>query len=337
MYVYIYICCEYCFAYITKFSPSIIQTNNNNTKQTTLKGNMKRGSIWPSYLHPWTMKTDDIPDVFIAPNHSVIMEIKCAELVVTDQFSAGKTPRFPRCVNIRYDKGWYESMTQKELLDIKREATIGAEDAGGGQARRLAKRKKNSRQGGVQVVEGMQVVSKEDALQGKSPSSNIFEGFTFTVVPWGEARVIDGVPGLVLPWSKRSRGGGSGGGSGSGSGASQYSSSTYASTLSQNVSQLTQGDLVGLDPEDAAKISEMRNLRKKRLSVSDMQRLLYENGADLVYIYMANITPFFVFIQLFRFPFFFVFSLNIPIPFFHTCNVCKCLCTMYVCLKKKKR
>lgn len=225
--------------------------------------NIKRGSTWPSFLHPWHMKSDDVPDVFITPNHSVIMEIKCAELVVTDQFSAGKTPRFPRCVNIRYDKGWYEAMTQKELLELKRDSVISAEDAGGGQARRNAKKKRPSRPG-TQVVEGMSVVSKDVALQGKTLLSNIFAKSNFSVIPWSDEKTIPAMKGLLLPWSKR-------GGNGS---------STV--TQSQSISQLTQGDLVGLEPEDAAKIAEQRKIRSKKLSVSDMQTLLYQHGAETV-------------------------------------------------------
>ena len=30
-------------------------------------------SAWPAWLHPWTMKTDDVPDVFIPPHRSVVM------------------------------------------------------------------------------------------------------------------------------------------------------------------------------------------------------------------------------------------------------------------------
>lgn len=226
-------------------------------------GNTKRGSAWPSYLHPWNMKPDDAPDVFITPNRSVIMEIKCAELVITDQFSAGRTPRFPRCVNIRYDKGWYESMTQKELLELKRDAVIGAEDAGGGQARRLANKKKATRPG-TRIVEGMSVLSEHDALHGKALTSRIFEGSTFSVIPWSDEQTIPAMKGLLLPWSKKS------------------SSGQSLSQTTQSISQMTQGDLVGLEPEDAARIKEMRTLRMKKLTVADMQRLLYEHGAKNV-------------------------------------------------------
>jgi len=223
--------------------------------------NGHKGTLWPQFLHPWNMKVDDVPDVFIAPNHSVIMEIKCAELVTTDQFSARKTPRFPRCVNIRYDKGWYEAMTQKELTELRREPLT--EDAQGGQARRLAKKKKPVRNV-VAVVEGMGVVKKEDALSDDQPNSLLFQDLTFSIIPWGtEARTIPAVEGLRMPWSRRRINGS----------ASQFVSQ------SQSVSQLTQGDLVGLPPEETARIAAMREHRKQKLTVSDLQKLLYQHGA----------------------------------------------------------
>jgi hypothetical protein len=67
-------------------------------------GKASGGHAWPRWLHPWNMKADDVPDVWVPPHESVVVEVKCAELVESDQFSALKTPRFPRCENLRYDK-----------------------------------------------------------------------------------------------------------------------------------------------------------------------------------------------------------------------------------------
>ena len=67
-------------------------------------GKASGGHAWPRWLHPWNMKADDVPDVWVPPHESVVVEIKCAEVVDSDQFSALKTPRFPRCENLRYDK-----------------------------------------------------------------------------------------------------------------------------------------------------------------------------------------------------------------------------------------
>ena len=50
-----------------------------------------------SSLAPWKVtKRDDQPDFFIPPELSVVVQIKCAELVVSTAFSAKMTCRFPR-------------------------------------------------------------------------------------------------------------------------------------------------------------------------------------------------------------------------------------------------
>ena len=46
---------------------------------------------------PWKiMKKDDQPDFFIPPEKSYVVQLKCAELVVSTCFSAKVTCRFPR-------------------------------------------------------------------------------------------------------------------------------------------------------------------------------------------------------------------------------------------------
>ena len=51
---------------------------------------------YPS-LAPWKItKRDDQPDFFFPPDVSVVVQLKCAELVVSDSFSAKMTCRFPR-------------------------------------------------------------------------------------------------------------------------------------------------------------------------------------------------------------------------------------------------
>lgn len=50
----------------------------------------------PSFA-PWKItKKDDQPDFFIPPESSFVVQIKCAELVVSVSFSAKMTCRFPR-------------------------------------------------------------------------------------------------------------------------------------------------------------------------------------------------------------------------------------------------
>ncbi|XP_065834565.1 DNA ligase 4-like [Oscarella lobularis] len=55
------------------------------------------------------------PDVWIEPSDSQIVQIKAAEIIVTDKFKANFTLRFPRLERIRDDKRWYECMNLDEL------------------------------------------------------------------------------------------------------------------------------------------------------------------------------------------------------------------------------
>ena len=50
-----------------------------------------------TFMAPWKpSKKDDIPDFFIPPEDSFVVQVKCAELVPSISFSAGVTCRFPR-------------------------------------------------------------------------------------------------------------------------------------------------------------------------------------------------------------------------------------------------
>jgi DNA ligase-4 len=75
----------------------------------------------PPHLNGWIpSKKDLIPDVWIDPRHSKILEVYGFELTFTTLYQTGLTIRFPRCKTIRHDKPWYSCMTVQELNTIKR-------------------------------------------------------------------------------------------------------------------------------------------------------------------------------------------------------------------------
>lgn len=78
----------------------------------------KRNAI-PSHFMGWQPQPDDIPDVWIEPKHSLIIELLANEIVTTknDKFHAGLTVRFPRCKQFRYDKAWYDCISLKEIQE----------------------------------------------------------------------------------------------------------------------------------------------------------------------------------------------------------------------------
>lgn len=66
----------------------------------------------------WKPTMNIRPDVIISDlSQSVILEVKAAELLLTDQYPTKCTLRFPRVVRIRYSdsKLWNEAMTKEDL------------------------------------------------------------------------------------------------------------------------------------------------------------------------------------------------------------------------------
>jgi DNA ligase-4 len=73
----------------------------------------------PPHLKHWNPKADDRPHYYIPPEDSFVVTIKCGELVPTAAFTAGLTCRFPRLVQLRYDKPLTDIISVPELREIK--------------------------------------------------------------------------------------------------------------------------------------------------------------------------------------------------------------------------
>ncbi|KAJ7344499.1 hypothetical protein JRQ81_000449 [Phrynocephalus forsythii] len=63
------------------------------------------------------------PEVYIEPWHSVIVQVKAAEIVKSDMYKTDCTLRFPRIERIREDKEWYECMTLDLLEQLRGKAS----------------------------------------------------------------------------------------------------------------------------------------------------------------------------------------------------------------------
>lgn len=83
-----------------------------------LKSNWKKydSRMPPSIFGNWVPAMSERPDVYIDdPSESILLELKGAELTPTATFPAKLTIRFPRVINIRYDKAWSEALKFDEL------------------------------------------------------------------------------------------------------------------------------------------------------------------------------------------------------------------------------
>lgn len=71
----------------------------------------------PDVLHCKSSKV--VPDVWIEPEQSVVLEVKAAEMVPADNvFAAGLTLRYGRAVRLRTDKSWRDAATYREVREL---------------------------------------------------------------------------------------------------------------------------------------------------------------------------------------------------------------------------
>jgi DNA ligase-4 len=62
----------------------------------------------------------EVPDLFIDPNHSIVVQVKATEIVPTNKYATKYTLRFPRYVCIRRDKDVLSAMTLDEMHHIRK-------------------------------------------------------------------------------------------------------------------------------------------------------------------------------------------------------------------------
>lgn len=70
------------------------------------------------------------PDLWIEPENSIIVQIKAAQITVTEKFALHRTLRFPRVVRFREDKAWHECMTVDDVQDIVNRTRAGSLSSG---------------------------------------------------------------------------------------------------------------------------------------------------------------------------------------------------------------
>lgn len=73
--------------------------------------------IYVSYVDLYSLQGNQ-PDVWIHPEHSIILTIRATEMVRSNEYPTGYSLRFPRVINVRTDKPWYSLCTTSELLSL---------------------------------------------------------------------------------------------------------------------------------------------------------------------------------------------------------------------------
>ncbi|XP_018312220.1 DNA ligase 4 [Mycetomoellerius zeteki] len=64
------------------------------------------------------------PDMWIHPEHSIILTIRATEMIRSNKYPIGYGLRFPRVMNVRMDKPWYSPCTTLELLSLAKDGGI---------------------------------------------------------------------------------------------------------------------------------------------------------------------------------------------------------------------
>jgi DNA ligase-4 len=71
----------------------------------------------PSLYGNWYPAMSEKPDVWVEdPSESIILELKAAEITISDSFPTKLTLRFPRVLKVRFDKAVEDGMKYDELL-----------------------------------------------------------------------------------------------------------------------------------------------------------------------------------------------------------------------------
>ncbi|KAG9243105.1 hypothetical protein BJ878DRAFT_568736 [Calycina marina] len=61
----------------------------------------------------------EVPDQWIRPSDSFVVEAKAASVVVSESFATRTTLRFPRFRKVRSDKGWQDALSKEEFRALK--------------------------------------------------------------------------------------------------------------------------------------------------------------------------------------------------------------------------
>ena len=66
---------------------------------------------WLDSTQDTNLKSTDLPDLWVEPWHSIVIQVKASEIVGSRNVGAGLTMRFPRFVRMREDKAWWSAST----------------------------------------------------------------------------------------------------------------------------------------------------------------------------------------------------------------------------------
>lgn len=144
------------------------------------------------------------PDVFLAPDQSIVLQVRSSELAPTSDFYTDYTFRFPRIAAIRNDKFWDESCTLKEFEEMcKIDDDNGATTSKNNRVKKInlrsvhkdditspTQKKKKIMKPRAAAISNFCKYSQED-LNDLNPIDNALEGKDFCVMSSSNERTFE--------------------------------------------------------------------------------------------------------------------------------------------------
>ena len=119
----------------------------------------------------------EVPDVWIKPSDSIVIEVKAAQVVESSQFQTRYSLRFPRFRKLRIDKDWTTALSTQDFIKLKLEAENEASNKAmtyEGSRKRITKRLKKEI-----VIAGH---DSKVLTPYAGPRTQVFEGLNFCVL-----------------------------------------------------------------------------------------------------------------------------------------------------------
>jgi DNA ligase-4 len=118
----------------------------------------------------------EIPDVWIKPSDSLVIEVKAASVVESDAFQTRWSLRFPRFRKLRMDKNWHTALSAEEFVTLKVQAQTEKDRVMTveGSRKRITKRLKKA----------MAIAGNDRKIRTPyaGPQTAVFEGLNFCVM-----------------------------------------------------------------------------------------------------------------------------------------------------------
>ncbi|XP_030210368.1 DNA ligase 4 [Gadus morhua] len=187
--------------------PSVFHTlcriGSGYTMQELYELGLKLAKHWKVYRKndppPSILCGTERPEVYIEPRHSVIVQVKAAEIVGSDMYKTNCTLRFPRIERIRDDKEWHQCMTLSELDRFRHRASgklasrhlqLDGDGGGGGgsdgQPDKKKKRKAAAAAAKPRRVVGLLDHFRPQDLSAVTKETDMFEEVEFCVLNGSE-------------------------------------------------------------------------------------------------------------------------------------------------------